>query len=39
MAGNDAKVMTTSALDGAKVGYLWLMVLSTPVYQAVQLAC
>src|SRR5258706_10430267 len=41
MAGNDATAMTTYALDGAKVGYghLWLMVLSTPMYQAVQFAC
>src|SRR5260221_188071 len=41
MAGNDATAMTTYALDGAKVGYghLWLMVLATPMYQAVQFAC
>jgi hypothetical protein len=41
MAGNDATAMTTYALDGAKVGYghLWLMVLSTPMYQAVQFTC
>jgi Mn2+/Fe2+ NRAMP family transporter len=41
MAGNDATACTTYAIDGATVGYghLWLMLLSTPMYQAVQFAC
>jgi Mn2+/Fe2+ NRAMP family transporter len=41
MAGNDATAMTTYAIDGARAGYghLWLLLLSTPMYQAVQFAC
>src|SRR5438270_1342585 len=41
MAGNDATAMTTYAIDGAIAGYghLWLMLLATPMYQAVQFAC
>jgi NRAMP (natural resistance-associated macrophage protein)-like metal ion transporter len=41
MAGNDATAMTTYAIDGATAGYshLWLMLLSTPMYQSVQFAC
>jgi len=41
MAGNDATALTTYAIDGARAGYghLWLMLLSTPMYQAVQFAC
>src|SRR5947209_11903332 len=41
MAGNDATGMTTYAIDGATAGYrfLWLMLLATPMYQAVQFAC
>src|SRR5258708_19322362 len=41
MAGNDATALTTYAIDGARAGYgpLWLMVLATPMYQAVQFAC
>ncbi len=41
MAGNDATAMTTYAIDGAIAGYshLWLMLLSTPMYQSVQFAC
>src|SRR5260370_27880752 len=41
MAGNDATAMTTYAIAGATAGYshLWLMLLSTPMYQSVQFAC
>lgn len=41
MAGNDATGITTYSLDGAKAGYghLWLLLLATPMYQAVQFAC
>ncbi len=40
-AGNDSSAVTTYAIDGAQNGYghLWLMVLSTPLYQAVQYSC
>jgi len=40
MAGNDATACTAYAIDGATVGYghLWLILLSTPMYQAVQFA-
>ena len=40
MAGNDAAAVTTYALSGAQKGYgqLWLLLLSTPFYQAVQYA-
>jgi NRAMP (natural resistance-associated macrophage protein)-like metal ion transporter len=41
MAGNDASAVATYAVDGATTGYghLWLLLLSTPLYQAVQFAC
>jgi NRAMP (natural resistance-associated macrophage protein)-like metal ion transporter len=41
MAGNDPSAVTTYSVDGAMVGYghLWLMLLSTPLYYAVQFAC
>ena len=41
MAGNDASAVATYAVDGAATGYghLWLLLLSTPLYQAVQYAC
>jgi NRAMP (natural resistance-associated macrophage protein)-like metal ion transporter len=40
MAGNDATACTAYAIDGATAGFghLWLMLLSTPMYQAVQYA-
>ena len=41
MAGNDSSAVTAYAVDGATNGYghLWLLLLSTPLYQAVQFAC
>ena len=41
MSGNDATAVTSYAVVGASVGYglLWLMLISTPMYQAVQYAC
>lgn len=41
MAGNDSSAVGSYSVDGASVGYghLWLMLLSTPLYQAVQYAC
>ena len=41
MAGNDASAVTAYSVDGATNGYghLWLLLLSTPLYQAVQFAC
>ncbi len=41
MSGNDSSAVTAYAVDGASAGYghLWLMLLSTPLYQAVQFAC
>ena len=41
MAGNDSSAVTSYAVTGAKTGYsqLWLMLLSTPLYQATQFAC
>jgi NRAMP (natural resistance-associated macrophage protein)-like metal ion transporter len=41
MSGNDATAVTNYAIDGARVGYgqLWLMLLTTPMYQAVEYAC
>ncbi|HLI04946.1 MAG TPA: divalent metal cation transporter [Ktedonobacteraceae bacterium] len=41
MAGNDATGITMYAIDGATAGYghLWLLLLTTPMYQAVQFAC
>jgi len=40
-SGNDPSAVTAYAVDGATVGYghLWLMLLSTPLYYAVQFAC
>lgn len=41
IASNDSAAVTTYAVDGAKVGYahLWLILLTTPLLQAVQFAC
>lgn len=41
MAGNDAAAVGAYSIDGATNGYghLWLLLLSTPLYQAVQFAC
>ncbi len=41
MAGNDASAVGAYAIDGAQVGlaHLWLMILATPLYQAVQYSC
>src|ERR1051326_1840399 len=41
MAGNDSSAVTAYAVDGATTGYghLWLMLLSTPLYQSIQYAC
>ena len=41
MAGNDASAVGAYSVDGATNGYghLWLLLLSTPLYQAVQFAC
>ncbi|QBD82684.1 divalent metal cation transporter [Ktedonosporobacter rubrisoli] len=40
-SGNDPSAVTVYAVDGANVGYghLWLMLLTTPLYFAVQFAC
>lgn len=40
-SGNDPSAVTVYAVDGANAGYghLWLMLLTTPLYQAVQFAC
>lgn len=40
-SGNDPSAVTAYAVDGANAGYahLWLMLLTTPLYQAVQFAC
>ncbi len=40
-SGNDPSAVTVYAVDGANVGYghLWLMLLTTLLYQAVQFAC
>lgn len=40
-AGNDSSAVTTYAVNGATVGYghLWLVLLSTPLYLAVQFTC
>jgi NRAMP (natural resistance-associated macrophage protein)-like metal ion transporter len=40
-SGNDPSAVTVYAVDGASVGYghLWLMLLTTPLYQAVEFAC
>jgi NRAMP (natural resistance-associated macrophage protein)-like metal ion transporter len=41
MAGNDASAVAAYSVDGATNGYghLWLLLLSTPLYQSVQFAC
>jgi NRAMP (natural resistance-associated macrophage protein)-like metal ion transporter len=41
MAGNDASAVTSYSVNGATNGYgqLWLMLLSTPMFQAVQFTC
>ncbi len=41
MAGNDSSAVASYAIDGATAGYahLWLIVLSTPLLLAVQVAC
>jgi NRAMP (natural resistance-associated macrophage protein)-like metal ion transporter len=41
MAGNDASAVASYSVDGAINGYghLWLLLLSTPLYHAVQFAC
>jgi NRAMP (natural resistance-associated macrophage protein)-like metal ion transporter len=41
MVGNDASAVASYSLDGAQNGYghLWLMLLSTPLLQAVHFAC
>ena len=41
MAGNDASAVGAYSIDGAQVGYqhLWLMLVATPLYQAVQYTC
>ena len=40
-AGNDSSAVTSYAINGATTGYgqLWLMLLATPLYQAVQYTC
>src|SRR5271167_304616 len=41
LSGNDSSAVTVYALDGAQAGFghLWLLVLSTPLYQAVLYTC
>ena len=41
MAGNDSSAVAAYSVDGATNGYghLWLLLLSTPLYQSVQFAC
>lgn len=41
MAGNDSSAVTSYSVNGATNGYgqLWLLLLATPLYQAVQYAC
>lgn len=41
MAGNDSSAVTSYSVNGATNGYsqLWLMLISTPLYQSVQYAC
>ena len=41
LSGNDSSAVTTYGIDGAQVGFghLWLMLLSTPMYQALLYAC
>src|SRR2546430_15600602 len=40
-SGNDPSAVTVYAVDGANAGYghLWLMLLTTPLYFAVEFAC
>lgn len=40
-SGNDPSAVTVYSIDGANAGYghLWLMLLTTPLYYAVQFAC
>ncbi len=40
-SGNDPSAITSYAIDGANTGYgqLWLLLLTTPLYYAVQFAC
>ena len=41
MAGNDSSAVTSYSVNGATNGYgqLWLILVATPLYQAVQFAC
>ena len=41
MAGNDSSAVAAYSIDGAQngFGHLWLMMLSTPLYQSVQYTC
>jgi NRAMP (natural resistance-associated macrophage protein)-like metal ion transporter len=41
MAGNDSSAVAAYAIDGSQAGFghLWLMLLSTPLYHAVQYSC
>jgi Mn2+/Fe2+ NRAMP family transporter len=41
LSGNDSSAVTAYAIDGAQAGFghLWLMLLSTPMYQSVLYAC
>ncbi len=41
LSGNDSSAVTAYAIDGAKVGFghLWLLLLSTPMYQAALYTC
>lgn len=41
MAGNDSSAVASYAIDGSQSGFghLWLLLLSTPLYQAVQFTC
>lgn len=41
ISGKDSSAVTTYAVDGAQIGYghLWLILLATPLLQAVQFAC
>lgn len=41
MAGNDSSAVTSYSVNGATNGYgqLWLILLATPLYQAVQFSC
>jgi NRAMP (natural resistance-associated macrophage protein)-like metal ion transporter len=41
MAGNDASAVASYSVDGAQVGFghLWLLLLATPMYQAVMYTC